>query len=173
MKKNALQVLLSADELAARVKSLGQEISRDYQGQELVIISVLRGAFVFTADLIRQIEISLSVEFIGVSSYSGMHSSGQVRISNDLSCEIKGKHVLLIEDIIDTGKTMDFLLDLLKLREPKSVKICALLSKPEVHAMRHAIDYVGFELGNEFVVGYCLDYDGAYRELPFLAQLKL
>lgn len=162
---------ISESDIKDRVKQLGQQITCDHQDGEIILVSVLKGAFIFTADLIRSIDKPVQVEFIGVASYSGTQSSGHVRITNDLTAEIKGKQVILVEDVIDTGKTIDFLIDTLSIREPKSLKVCTLLSKPEVHAMHNKIDYVGFEVSKEFVIGYGLDLDGYYRGIPYLAQV--
>lgn len=167
-----MHTLISADRLAARVRDLGQKITADYQGQKLCVIGVLKGSFIFMADLIRAIDLPLEVEFIGVSSYEGMHSTGHVRISYDLSVDIEGKHVLLVEDIIDTGTTIDYLLKTLEVRAPASLKVACLLSKPEAHTIPISIDYVGFEIGKEFVIGYGLDLDGLYRNLPELKQMQ-
>lgn len=167
-----LKEMISASDLAIRVQELGNEISRDYNGEEVVVISVLKGSFIFAADLIREMTVPLSTEFIAVSSYEGTESTGHVRIVNDLSSEIKGKNILIVEDIVDTGKTLDYLLNMFKAREPKSIKVCALLSKPDVHSMHAKVDYYGFNIKNEFVVGYGLDLDGRFREIPYLAILN-
>jgi hypoxanthine phosphoribosyltransferase len=171
MTEYSMHTLISAERIAQRVKALGQQITRDYQGQKLCIIGVLKGSFIFMADLIRAIEVPCEVEFIGVSSYEGMQSSGHVRISNDLSVDIEGKHVLLVEDIIDTGNTIDYLIKTLEVRKPLSLKIACLLSKPEAHQIKITIDYTGFEISKEFVIGYGLDLDGLYRNLPDLMQM--
>jgi len=165
------KTLISREQISQKLQEMGQRISHDYDGQPLVVISVLKGAFIFTADLIRHINLPVSVEFIGVASYQGTRSTGHVRITNDLTCDVKGKHILLVEDIIDTGKTIDYLMDMLEVREPASLKICSFLSRPECHVMKRKINYTGFEIGNEFVIGYGLDLDGRYRELPYVAQV--
>ncbi|HYX38734.1 MAG: hypoxanthine phosphoribosyltransferase [Pseudobdellovibrionaceae bacterium] len=171
MTEYSMHPLISADRIAQRVRALGQTISRDYQGQKLCVIGVLKGSFIFMADLIRAIDIPCEIEFIGVSSYEGMHSTGHVRINYDLSVDIEGKHVLLVEDIIDTGNTIDYLLKTLEVRKPKSLKVACLLSKPEAHTIELVIDYTGFEISKEFVIGYGLDLDGLYRNLPELMQM--
>ncbi|MEN9834679.1 MAG: hypothetical protein RL011_872 [Pseudomonadota bacterium] len=163
--------LFDATKIQQRILELGAEITRDYNGEPLVCIGVLKGAFIFMADLVRAINLPLSMEFIGVSSYVGTASTGHVRLTHDLSRDITGKHVLLIEDVIDSGVTIDYLLGLLKLRNPKSLKVATFLSKPEAHQMHHHIDYVGFEISREFVIGYGLDLDQYYRNLPYLAQV--
>jgi hypoxanthine phosphoribosyltransferase len=155
-----------------RVAAMGQQISADYRGETITVVSVLKGAFIFTADLVRRIEVPTKVEFIGVTSYVGTESTGVVRITNDLNSDISGQNVLLVEDIIDSGRTIDYLVDNLQARKPKSLKICALLSKPAANKMSRPIDYFGFEISNEFVIGYGLDLDDYYRGLPYIAQLQ-
>ncbi len=157
--------------IAKRVHELGAQITADYAGEPLLVVSVLKGAFMFTADLVRQIKVPVEIDFIGLASYEGTQSTGHVRITSDLSLKIEGRHVLLIEDIVDSGKTLDFLRDMFNLRQPKSLKICTLLSKPESHEMKSPVDYVGFEITREFVIGYGLDLDQRYRELPYIAQV--
>ena len=172
MKSVTYTPLFDAARIAARIKELGAQITRDYQGEPIVCVGVLKGAFIFLADLVRAIQSPLTVEFIGVASYEGMKSTGHVRLTHDLSTDIKGKHVLLIEDIIDTGHTIDYLIDTLRVREPKTLKVASFLSKPEAHQLHNTIDYVGFEISREFVIGYGLDLDQYYRNLPDLAQVK-
>ena len=163
--------LFDADTIRARIAELGATITKDYKGEPLVCIGVLKGAFIFMADLVRAIDLPLNMEFIGVSSYAGTESTGHVRLTHDLARDITDKHVLLIEDVIDSGVTIDYLLGLLKLRGPKSLRVATFLSKPEAHEMHHHIDYVGFEISREFVIGYGLDLDQYYRNLPYLAQV--
>lgn len=165
-------ILFDAPKIDTRIKALGKQITTDFSGEKLVVVGVLKGAFMFLADLVRQIELPLTVEFIGVASYSGTKSTGHVRLTHDLACDIAGKNVLVVEDIIDTGHTIDYLLDTLQVRGPKKLKVAAFLSKPEAHVMRHTIDYVGFEISKEFVIGYGLDLDQYYRNLPYLGQVK-
>lgn len=157
--------------IAKRIRELGAQITADYAGEPLLVVSVLKGAFIFTADLVRQIKLPVEVDFIGLASYEGTQSTGHVRIISDLSSKIEDRHVLLIEDIVDSGKTLDFLRDMFSLRHPKSLKICTLLSKPESHEMKTPVDYVGFEITREFVIGYGLDLDQRYRELSYIAQV--
>jgi hypoxanthine phosphoribosyltransferase len=171
MKLPKTQTLLDPAQIQTRIDTLARQITQDYQGQSLTVVGVLKGSFVFLADLIRGIELPLEVEFIGVSSYAGMESTGQVRITNDLESDLTGKHVLLVEDIIDSGLTIDYLLNTFEVRNPQSLKVCALLSKPQAHQMTHKIDYVGFEIEREFVIGYGLDLDGHYRNLPSIEQV--
>ncbi len=166
-----MRPLIPAAQLHERISALGHIISRDFQGQNLVVIGVLKGSFIFLADLVRQITADCQVEFIGVSSYEGTQSTGHVRISYDLASDIQDKHVLLVEDIIDTGTTIDYLLRTFQVRQPASLKVACLLSKPSCHKVSIPIDYVGFEIGPEFVVGYGLDLDGRYRQLPDLMQV--
>ncbi len=163
--------LFTAQDIAKRVAELGREISNDYRGQPLLVVGVLKGAFIFLADLVRNIECETQIEFISVASYEGTTTTGHVRIALDLATDIENRDVLLVEDIIDTGITIDYLLRMLRTRKPKSLKVCSLLAKPESHAMEHAPDYVGFNISKEFVIGYGLDLDGVYRNLPHIAQV--
>jgi len=163
-----VEVLIPEKDLRARVAAMGAEITRDYQGRPLVLIGVLKGSFIFLADLVRAIELPLLVDFIGISSYQGTRSTGVVQITSDLTRPIEGKHVLLVEDIVDTGLTMRYLLDNLATRRPESVRIAALLEKPARAQVKIPIDYRGFVIGDEFVVGYGLDWDGKLRNLPYV-----
>jgi hypoxanthine phosphoribosyltransferase len=164
--------LYSEMQIHERVRALAEEISRHHASSgELLFVSVLKGSFVFTADLIRCMQRPVSIEFISVSSYEGTSSTGHVRLVQDLGCDIEGKDVVLIEDIIDTGVTVDYLLKTFSVRKPASLQVCTLLSKPSQRRMHHAISYVGFEIPNRFVVGYGMDCDGKYRELPYIGVL--
>ena len=163
-----VDVLIWEGDLRARVAAMGAEITRDYQGKPLVLVGVLKGSFIFLADLVRAIELPLLVDFIGISSYQGTQSTGVVKITSDLSRPIEDKHVLLVEDIVDTGLTMKYLLENLGTRRPASVKIAALLEKPARARVKVPIDYRGFVIADEFVVGYGLDWDGKLRNLPFV-----
>jgi len=168
-----LSILLSADKIAARVKELGAEITREYRGKEVVVVGVLKGSFIFMADLVRHIELPITLEFMGIASYGDeTKSSGVVRITSDLTKPIDGKHLIIVEDIIDTGLTIDYLLDNLTTRHPASVKICALLHKPERAVKQVPIDYLGFTIANQFVVGYGLDFAQKYRNLPFIGLVE-
>jgi hypoxanthine phosphoribosyltransferase len=170
---NELEPLLSSETIAARVRELGAAISRDYAGRSIVLVCVLKGSFVFAADLARAISVPVRIEFLGVRSYGGgTKSSGVVQITYDLPRPIEGEDVLIVEDIIDTGLTVAHLLDLLQTRFPRSVKVCALLHKPvrQVRAVR--IDYLGFTIEDRFVVGYGLDHAEQYRNLPFIAVVE-
>ncbi len=166
-----MQPLIPAATIQARIQQLAAEIDRDSNGEAITMIGVLKGSFIFLADLIRQLKAPVEVEFIGVSSYEGTSSSGQVRITHDLGKDVSQRHLILVEDIIDSGLTIDYLLDIFALRGPKSLKVCTLLSKPESHSMQHKLDYVGFEIDKDFVVGYGLDLDGQYRQLPDIMKV--
>ena len=168
-----IRVLYSAEQIAARVQELGAEITRDYQGRELTLVSVLKGSFLFMADLCRQIDLPVSCEFLGLQSYGdATTTSGVVRITSDLTRPIAGKDVLIVEDIVDTGLTMAYLQEFLKTRHPKSVKVCALLHKPERMVQPVTIDYLGFTIPNVFVVGYGLDYQQICRNLPYIGVVE-
>lgn len=166
-------VQLSQQEIQERIKVLGQEIAVDYAGQPLHLICVLNGAFIFMADLVRAIDLPLSVDFISVSSYgSRTESSGEVRLVKDLDQSLKNKHVLLVEDIVDTGLTMQYLLGYLRGRNPLSVKVATLLSKPSRRQVSVPVDYLGFEIEDAFVYGYGLDVSHVYRNIPFVTSQK-
>jgi hypoxanthine phosphoribosyltransferase len=167
-----VRVLYSAESIATRVRELGALITRDYAGRSLVILPVLKGSFVFAADLIRCIDLPLRVEFLGVASYgSGTRSTGVVQITQDVTAPIAGEDIILVEDIVDTGLTIDYLLRQLHTRGPNSLKVCALLHKPSRAEVQVNIDYLGFTIDDEFVVGYGLDHAQAYRNLPHLSVL--
>jgi hypoxanthine phosphoribosyltransferase len=163
-----IEVLISQADLQARVAAMGADITRDYAGKNLVVIGVLKGSFIFLADLVRAIDLPLSIDFIGISSYEGTRSTGVVQITSDLTRSIEGKDVLLVEDIVDTGLTMRYLLDNLATRKPASVRIAALLEKPARAQVTIPIEYRGFVIGDEFVVGYGLDWDGKMRNVPYV-----
>jgi hypoxanthine phosphoribosyltransferase len=161
--------LISARALGARVQTLGRTISRDYAGRTLTLVCVLKGAALFFADLVRAVDLPVELEFIGVSSYAGStESSGEVRLWMDIARPLAGKDVLLVEDIVDTGLTAAFLVSLLQARSPKSLALCSLLEKPSRARTRVDIAYRGFVIDDVFVVGYGLDHDGRYRNLPYL-----
>ena len=167
------RVLFSEEELDRRVSEIAAEINRDYAGKEPMLISVLRGSFVFMADLIRKIEVPCTVDFMSVSSYGrGTTSSGQVQITKDLSDDIDGKDIIVVEDILDSGNTLSYLLQLLQARKPASMKLCTLLDKPDRRVKEVHVDYTGFTIPDEFVVGYGLDYAEKYRNLPYIGILK-
>lgn len=167
------EVLVQPDELARRVKELGAEISRDYAGREPVLIGVLKGAAFFIADLMRHIDGHCVVDFMAVSSYGSTTStSGVVRILKDLDMSIEGRDVLVIEDIVDSGLTLSYLLKTLKAREPRSVEVCALLTKPDKRRVDLDLKYIGFEIADRFVIGYGLDAGERYRNLPYVATYE-
>jgi hypoxanthine phosphoribosyltransferase len=166
------EVLLSAEALQARVAELGRQLSADYAGRDPVLVSVLKGSIVFLADLIRSMEIPLSVDLMEVSSYgAGTETSGQVRILKDLSRSIEDREVIVVEDIIDTGLTLNYLLRYLGERNPASMRVCCLLDKPARRLAEIEIDYRGFTIPDRFVIGYGLDYDERYRNLPYVGVL--
>lgn len=167
------KVLISAEQVEKRVKELGQQLKEEYQGKELLVLGILKGSVIFLSDLIRAIELPLQVDFMAVSSYGkSTNSSGVVRILKDLDTDISGKHVLIVEDIVDTGLTMGYLVDILNSREPASLKICTFLDKPSRRESDIVPDYNGFEIPDEFVVGYGLDYAEKYRNLPYIGVIE-
>lgn len=167
------EILISADQIQRRVKELGESISRDYQGKEPLLASILKGAVFFLSDLARAISIHISLDFMAISSYGdSQKTSGVVRILKDLDETITGRDVLIVEDIIDTGLTLRYLLNSLEARKPASLKICTLLDKPFRRIVKLPIAYQGFEIPDKFVVGYGLDYKQRYRNLPFIGVLK-
>ncbi|MGA7398306.1 MAG: hypoxanthine phosphoribosyltransferase [Solirubrobacterales bacterium] len=166
------QVLISPEELDRRVSELGAEISRDYAGKDLVMVGVLRGAVIFIADLLRALDVPCEIDFMAVSSYgSSRDSSGVVRILKDLDDSITDRDVLIVEDIVDSGLTLNYLMRNLRARDPASIEVCSLLTKPERRRVEIPIKYVGFEIPNTFVVGYGLDYAQRYRNLDYVAEL--
>jgi hypoxanthine phosphoribosyltransferase len=168
-----LEVLIPAEKIQGRIRELGAEIARDYAGRNPLLISVLKGACLFLSDLMRAVDIPLNVEFIAISSYGAeMRTSGEVRILKDLDVAIEGRHILVVEDIVDTGLTLSYLLANLKSRGAESVKLAALLDKYERREKEVPIDYLGFKIPDKFVVGYGLDFAERYRNLPFIAVLK-
>jgi hypoxanthine phosphoribosyltransferase len=171
--ENDVGTLIDEKKVQARVRELGAEITRDYQGKDLTLVCVLKGATVFATDLARAIDLPLTMEFLGVSSYQGgTETTGEVRITTDVSKPMAGKHLLVIEDIIDTGLTMSFLLENLRARHPASLKVASLLEKPSRARTKVQIDYKGFVIDDVFVVGYGLDYSEKYRNVPFIAVMK-
>lgn len=166
------RVLLSATQIQERVRALGARITEDYRDRSLVVLAVLKGSCVFASDLIREIDLPLRVEFLGVASYGdGTRTTGIVQITQDLTAPIVGDDVLVVEDIVDTGLTLRYLLQLLELRGPRTLNVCALLHKPDRTREPIDIDYVGFTINDEFVVGYGLDYRQLYRNLPYVGVL--
>lgn len=170
MSREQLSVLIAEDRLQARIRELGLKIRSDYGDEPITVIGVLKGSFIFMADIVRAIGGDVRCEFLGVSSYQGgTRSTGVVRITDDLRNPIEGQHCLVVEDIIDTGLTMDYLLKILAVRGPKSLRTCSLLDKPAHREVAIACDYVGFSIPDEFVVGYGLDLGERYRNLPYIA----
>jgi hypoxanthine phosphoribosyltransferase len=167
-------ILVSEDQIAAKVAELGSRISADYAGRRLTLVSVLKGSLPFMADLMRAIDLPLRIDLMEVSSYGGntTESSGLVRILKDLSASIEGEDVLIVEDIIDTGLTLNYLIRYLRGKNPKSLRICTLLNKPARRLVEIPVDYIGFEIPDQFVVGYGLDYGEIYRNLRFVGVLK-
>ncbi|HZO33510.1 MAG TPA: hypoxanthine phosphoribosyltransferase [Gaiellaceae bacterium] len=167
------EILIGEEELQARIRELGAEISVDYQGKELLLVGVLKGAVFFMADLMRAISVSCEIDFMAISSYgAATDSSGVVRILKDLDLNIDGRHVLVVEDIIDSGLTLSYLLRNLESREPASLEICALLTKPARREIDVPVRYIGFEIPNRFVIGYGLDFAERYRNLPYVGVLR-
>ncbi len=167
------QVLYTEEQLRDRVREVGQQIAADYAGREPMLISVLRGSYIFMADLTRAIDLNVTVDFMAVSSYgAGTTSSGQVEIKKDLSDSIEGKELIIVEDILDSGNTLYYLMDVLRARKPASIRICALMDKPERRTKPITADYVGFTIPDAFIVGYGLDYAEKYRNLPYVGVLK-
>ena len=167
------EILVQQDELAHRVDVLGEQISADYAGRDLLLVGVLKGAMFFVSDLMRRLDVSCEVDFMAVASYgSSTDSSGVVRILKDLDASIEGREVLIVEDIVDSGLTLSYLLRTLKARDPASVEVCALLTKPERRKVDLPIRYTGFEIPNKFVIGYGLDHAERYRNLPYVAVLE-
>lgn len=173
MHQDVLKVLLSEEDIALKVKELGAVISRDYKGKELLLVTVLKGAVVFLADLMRTIDIHAEIDFMVVSSYgTGVKSSGVVKIIKDLDVSLEGKDILIVEDILDSGLTLSYIKELLIGRNPSSIRIVTLLDKPTRRKVDLKADYTGFEVPDEFVIGYGLDFDEKYRNLPYIGVLK-
>lgn len=173
MLEDISRILFTEEQIKARVEELGKQISADFKGEDIVVIGLLKGCFMFIADLMRAIDTNVAVDFMVVSSYgSGVVSSGEIKVRKDYSIDIEGKNVLVIDDILDTGRTLAFVKDYLIVKSPKTIKLCTLLDKPERKTSKVEVDYVGFSVPDEFVVGYGLDYDEKYRNLPFIGILK-
>lgn len=167
------RILISEAELSTRIAELGASLDQEYDGKDLLLVSVLKGSIVFMADLVRAIKVPHAIDFMATSSYgAGVASSGVVRILKDLNAPISGRNLVLVEDIIDSGNTLKYLIGLLQQRNPATLRIMSLLDKPSRREVEVAVDWVGFEIPNEFVVGYGLDYDEIYRNLPYIGILK-
>lgn len=168
------KILVSEDDIKRRVSELGKEISCDYEGKTPILVSVLKGGIIFLSDLVRELSVLHEIDFMSVSSYDGgTDTSGVVRILGDLSINIEGRDVMIVEDIVDTGLTLDYIRHILLARHPKSLRICTLLDKRARRRIAVPIDYIGFEIPDEFVIGYGLDYDQKYRNLPYVAILDV
>ncbi|NLL78382.1 MAG: hypoxanthine phosphoribosyltransferase [Clostridiales bacterium] len=168
-----IRVLLTEEEVDAKIREIGEQISRDYAGKQVHLVCVLKGGVFFMCELAKRISIPVSMDFMSVSSYgSETKSSGVVKIVKDLDEPLKGKHVIVIEDIVDSGRTLSYLLEMLKKREPESLALCTLLDKPERRVIDVDVDYTGFNIPDEFVVGYGLDYDQRYRNLPYIGVVE-
>ncbi len=171
MEKN-LDVLVSAEDIQKRIATLARQIQQDFSGRQLVVVGVLKGAFIFMADLVRHIKMPLACDFLRVSSYEKDQSTGVVRMDFDMTQPIAGKDVLLIEDIVDSGRTLSYLLKHLETKKPASLKVCSLLYKETGAQIKNRVDYIGFDIPNRYVVGYGLDSEGLYRSLPYVGAFK-
>lgn len=167
-----VKVLISEEDVLKRVKELGEQITNDYNGEPVHLISILKGGVFITCDLAKRIDLPVTLDFMAVSSYQGTTSTGVINIIKDLDGSIEGKNVIVVEDIIDTGRTLYHLLDMLKKRNPKSLKLCTLLDKPDRRVVDVDVDYIGFTIPDEFVVGYGLDYAQRYRNLPYIGVVE-
>lgn len=168
-----IKVLISADQIQEKIAELGRQVTGDYKDKDLVLVAVLKGSFLFMADLCRRIELPLTCDFLGVSSYGNeTKSSGIIRITSDLKRSVEGKDVLVVEDIVDTGLTMRYLMDNLKTRRPRSIRVCTLLEKPARRQVETRIDYLGFTVPDVFVIGYGLDYKGRFRNLDYIGTIE-
>lgn len=174
LEKDIERVVVSREEIKAACERLGKQLTKDYQGKDVLVVGILRGAALFMMDVIKEMDCYLEMDFMDVSSYhGGTSSTGEVKIIKDLDSRVEGRHILIVEDIIDTGRTLRYLIDLLKYRKAASVKVCTLTDKPEGRVVKDVTaDYVGIEVPNEFLVGYGLDYEQKYRNLPYIGVLK-
>ena len=171
--KDIKEVLCSEEQLSQKIAELGAAVTRDYAGKELLLVSILKGSVMVMADLMRSVDLPLQIDFMNVASYgSGTETKGAVKILKDLDVDIKGKHVLIVEDILDSGVTLHNLMKLLRQRQPASIEICTLFSKPTRRKVEVPVRYMGFEIPDAFIVGYGLDYDEKYRNLPYVGILK-
>jgi len=172
VERDVARILITEEQIGNRIKELGKEISLDFRGKNPVLVTLLQGGIVFLCDLMREISVPVTLDFLSISSYSGKAQTGVVRILKDLDKSIENRHVILVEDIIDTGLTLNFILGTLKARKPADIRVCALLDKKVRRIVDITIDYIGFEIPDEFVVGYGMDYEQKYRNLPFIGVLK-
>lgn len=169
-----LSVMISEEDVLARVAELAAQITKDYEGKEIKLICILKGSIFFTTELAKRIDLPVKLDFMSVSSYGNeTTSSGRVKIVKDLDDSIRGEHVIVIEDIIDSGRTLSFLMDMLKSRQPESLALCTLLDKPSRRVIEVPVDYTGFQIPDEFVVGFGLDYAQRYRALPYIGMIEL
>lgn len=169
-----IKVMISEGEVDKRIREIGEQITKDYEGKEILLICVLRGGSFFMCELAKRINLDVKIDFMSVSSYGGStESSGHIKINKDLEESIENRHVIVIEDIIDSGRTLSHLMDLLKSRQPASLALCTLLDKPDRRVVEVPVDYTGFKIDDFFVVGYGLDYDQKYRNLPFIGKVEL
>lgn len=172
--EDKIRVLISEEEVERKIKEIGKQISEDYKGRQVHMICVLKGGVFFTCELAKRVSVPVSMDFMSVSSYGdGTKSSGVVKIEKDLDESLEGKDLLIVEDIIDSGRTLSYLIEVLKQRNPRSIKLCTLLDKPERRIKDVQVDYVGFNIPDEFVVGYGLDYKQKYRNLPYIGVVEL
>ena len=167
-----INVLINKSRLENRIEEMAKQIEKDYEGHDIVLIGILKGSVMFMTELAKNIKNNVEMDFMDVSSYEGTESSGDVRINSDIRNSIKGKDVIIVEDIIDTGRTLTYLIEYLKQKNPNSLKIATMLSKPSRRIMELNVDYVGFSINDEFVVGYGLDYNEKYRNLPYIGYLE-
>jgi len=167
------RIVFDEKTISSRIHEIGEEISKDYAGKDLIVVGILKGATLFTCDLVRAISIPLTLDFISINHYTAQPGSGSVRILKDLEEDISGRHVLLIEDLVDTGFTLNYLVRVIESRQPASVGICSLLDRPDLRLVEIPIKYSGFHVNQEFLIGYGLDYRECYRELPYIASVKL
>lgn len=172
MKRDIQEVLISEEELQAAVRKIGEQISKDFEGKDPIFVGVLKGCWIFMADLMRYVSINCSVDFMSVSSYSGTSSTGAVKITKDLNEDIEGRHIIIVEDILDSGVTLNYLKNYLMVRKPASITIATLMDKPSRRKADVYADYFCFEVPDAFVVGYGLDYNERYRNLPYIGVLK-
>jgi len=172
VKEGIAKILITEGEIKKRIKELGREISYDYEGKNPVLVTILRGAIVFLCDLMREISVPVTLDFLSVSSYLEQTQTGVVKILKDLDTSIENRHIILVEDIVDTGLTLDYIIRTLKERKPSDIRVCALLDKKARRIVEVPVHYLGFEIPDEFVVGYGMDYEQEYRNLPFIGVLK-